>query len=707
MRNLLFLLFAVTFMLAASEEMSQVQILASKVERNATVLSAQESVVVYYKDMILQADRALYDTNRSIMEFFGNVTLMKGMEYALLGDYVYLDLKNDHDIFENYFLAGFETQLWARGKKAERHKEEISLQKALLSSCDVTCPDWHIEFRSVDYNMTTKWMNIWNPRFYIKDMPVFYLPYLGVSTEKERKSGLLRPNFGISDRDGFIYEQPFYLAIDPQWDLQITPQYRVDRGIGAYALFRFVDSPYSKGHIKAGYFKTKKSYVEKYDLKNSSHYGMELRYERTRLFSPLGGDSRDGFYADITYLNDPDYINLQARTNAELADSSQVQSRINYYYNTQDNYAGIYGKYFIDTALSDEERRETFQNIPIIQLHHYQNALLGFNSLQYSADYRFNHFFTESGKHIEFQEINLPLTFYTSFFDDYLKFSISENLYYSYSAYKNMEDVLKKNGVENDYYSLFRNYHRIDLYSDLARSYGENFHTMQLRVTYNKPSFSSEKGATIEEISVLRSPRENLMMSVINYLYDARDKEFLYYRIAQPILYEPAEESGGKYNRYGDLENEIRYRFLDHYEIYTDIFFSYYLHTVSAATSYFKISQPKFDIMVNHFIKQRLNDEKNVEKTSDFFNLNGTYRSEAGHDYYANISYDNLNRRMNRWGIGAHFYRHCWDLDIGIRDEMKPILTSAQADSIHNITFYFRINLVPFGEYEHAFEQEL
>jgi len=556
-------------------------------------------------------------------------------------------------------------------------------------------------------------MNIWNPRFYVRDMPLFYLPYIGVSTEKKRKSGLLRPEFGISDRDGFIYAQPFYLAIDPQWDLEVTPQYRVDRGAGSYATFRFVDTPYSKGHVKLGYFRTKDSYVQEFDLKNSSHYGAELLYERHRVFTAPGGDAQDGFYADITWLNDPDYINLQSATTAELADSSQVQSRINYYYNTQNNYLGVYGKYFIDTSLTDEDRKETFQNIPSVQLHHYQNGLFGFDALQYSADYRLNHFFTESGKHIEFQEINLPLTFYHAFFDDYLKFSISENLYYSYSAYKNMESALEEYGVESDYYSLFRNFHSIDLYSDLARSYGEEFHTMQLRVTYNKPSFSSEKGETIKEISVLRSPRENLMMSVINYLYDSGGKEYLYYRIAQPVLYEPIEEVEEKFNRYGDLENEIRYRFLEHYEIYTDLFFSYYLHNVSGATSYLKINYPKFDIMINHFFKQRLNLDKTddnylkVEKTSDFFNISGTYRSDVGYDYYANVSYDNLNDRMNRWGVGAHFFRHCWDLDIGIRDEMKPILTSAEADSIHNITFYFTINLVPFGEYQHAFEQEL
>ncbi|WP_456382767.1 LPS-assembly protein LptD [Hydrogenimonas sp.] len=704
MRSFFILFLSFALLLASSSEKARVQFLASKVERSGSIVTAEGSVIVYYKDLILQAERVVYDIDRSVMDLFGNVSLTKGTEYALLSDHVHLDLKNERDLFSDYFLTGFETQLWAKGKKAERIDKKLELEKAFISSCDVECPDWHIEFSSVEYNLTTKWMDIWNPTFYIRKTPVFYLPYIGTSMEKKRKSGLLRPSFGVSDRDGFIFDQPLYLAPDPQWDLQITPQYRVDRGAGIYTTFRFVDTPDSGGYVKAGYFRTKQSYVEDYDLKNRSHYGMELKYERPKVFTSAYGDDTDGLYVDITYLNDPDYINLQATTTAELADSSQVQSRVNYYYNTQNNYAGVYGKYFIDTSLSDGERRETFQNVPIIQLHHYQNRLFGWNALQYSADYRFNNYFTESGKSIQFQEVNLPLTFYTSFFDDYFKFSVSENLYYSYSAYRHMDETLKANGVESDYYSLFRNYHTLDFYSDLARSYGKEFHTMQLRVTYNKPSFSSEKGDTIEEISVLRSPRENLNMSVINYLYGAEGEEYLYYRITQPILYEPLEEADLAFKRYGDLEQEIRMKFMKHYEFYTDLFFSYYLHSVSAATSYIKYSKSLYDIMLNHFYKETLKDGR----TSDFFSMNGTYRSEAGNDWYANVAYDNLNEKVSRWGVGIHFFRNCWDLDIGVRDEIKPILTSAEeADSIHNVTLYFKINLVPFGEYQHAFEQEL
>ena len=709
MRRALALLFSAVLLFAQAPTEKNLELRAEKVQRHGAEVEARGSVVVYYEEMILQADRAIYDTNRSILKLYGDVTLVKGFDYAVVSDEVVLDLKNERDVFHRYFLAGYQTPLWARGEEATRNRDLMDLERAFISSCDVECPDWHIEFGSAEYNSTTKWLDVWNPRFYVKDTPVFWLPYIGTSLVRERKSGLLRPSFGISNRDGFTYAQSLYIAVDPQWDLELTPQVRVDRGAGLYGTLRFVDTPHSRGFFKAGYFHSKKSYVDEYHLKNANHYGAELRYENHSPLTQGSKELNDGLYADITYLNDPDYINLQATMTSELAYSSQVQSRINYFFNTSSDYAGIYGKYFIDTAKSAEEQREIFQNLPSVQLHHYQTSVLGLNFLQYAADYRYNHYVTESGRQIQFQEVNFPVTLYWNFLDDYLRFSVSENLYYSYSSYHNMEEYLQDNEVKNSYYSLFRNYHKIDLYTDLARSYGENFHTMQLRVTYNKPSFNSEKGDTVDYIKVLRSPRENMILSAVNYLYDGSGQEFLYYRVAQPILYEPIEEIEEKYNRYGDLEQEVRYRFLEHYELYTDLFWSYYLHNVSSATSYLRGHWDAVDVTLNHFFKQRLDsDSGKMRKTSDFITLSGRVRAENGNDYYGNVSYDALESKVNRWGVGVHFFRHCWDLDIGIRDEILPILTSAETtDNIHNVTFYFTINMVPFGAYTQAIQQGL
>ena len=685
-RLLLFLL-GVVVLYAASEQ-KNIQILASSVERNGSVITATGSVVVYYDDKILQAERARFDTNGSILELFDRVEMMEGVRLGSLSDYVRLDLKNDKDSFSDIFMIDLQNTLWMRGERGEKIHDRVKLAKAFVSSCDAACPDWHLEFTSLDFNTSSKWINIWNPVLYMKDTPLLYFPYLGFSTDKERRSGFLRPYFGVSSRDGFFYTQPIYFAPDPQWDLEIDPQIRAARGEGIYATLRFVDTPHSRGKITTGYFKDKKSFVEEYNLRNRSHYGVQANYESPRVFAAPGSGNHDGLYADITYLKDPDYKNLQAFTTAELVNSSQVQSRINYYFNTPDYFTGVYAKYFIDTSLASN--KDTVQSIPVIQLHRYQNKLLGLDALHYSADYRVSSFFTAAGKHMQLQEINAPLIFYTDFLDGYLNLSISENLYYSYIGYQNLPS-----STPGSYYTFFRNYHKIDIYTDLARKFSERFHTLQLRLTYNRPSFSNEKGYIDPSISVLRSPNENMALSAINYLYDSNGKEFLYYRVSQPILYEKSD------HKYGDIEHELRVNFLENYQFYSDIFYSYYMKSLSGATSHIKYRQPAYDIMLTHFFKIVQN-----ERRSDFFTVSGAYRSESGNNWTAKNTYDNLDQKIRRWEAGVHFFRHCWDLNLGIKDEKRPILTSAGAQSIDNLVLYFQINLVPLGGFEQRFEQE-
>ncbi len=687
MRKLLLLLLSVLSLFGAATQKS-VQIMAATVERKGSVITASGDVVVYYGDKILQADRARYESNSSILELFGDVEMMEGLKMASFSEYVKLDLKSDRDAFTDIFISDLQTTLWMRGDEAKKRVDRVTLSKALVSSCDVACPDWHMEFTTLEYNTTTKWLNIWNPVLYMKDMPVLYFPYIGFSTDRERRSGLLRPYFGVSSRDGFFFTQPIYFAPDPQWDLEIDPQLRAARGSGVYATFRFVDTPRSRGKITTGYFIDTQSFVEEYSLRNRSHYGVQANYESPRIFASPDSGNRDGLYIDITYLKDPDYKNLQSYTTAELVNSSQVQSRVNYYYNTQNYYAGVYGKYFIDTSLASN--KNTVQSIPVIQLHRYQNKLLEWNALHYSADYRVSSFFTGAGKHMQLQELNAPLIFYTDFLNGYLNLSISENLYYSYIGYQNLPS-----DAPDNYYTFFRNYHKIDLFSDIAKRYGDIFHTLQLRITYNRPSFSNEKGYIDPSISVLRSPNENMVMSAINYFYDLKGKEFLYYRISQPVLYEKSD------HKYGDIENEFRIKFFKNYELYSNLFYSYYLKSISSATSSIKYSLSSYDIMLTHFYKII-----KEEVRSDFFTFYSKYRSESGNDFFVKVSYDNLDRKVRRWESGIHLFRSCWDFNFGVKDEKRPILTAAGAESVNNLVFYFQINLVPLGGFEQRFEQE-
>ncbi len=169
-------------------------------------------------------------------------------------------------------------------------------------------------FSGSSYDSEEEYIKLYDAKVYLWDYPIFYSPYLAFSTNKNRTSGLLFPGLGYTSNEGLLYEQPIFWAISPDMDMEFNPQIRTSRSIGLYSTFRFVDSKYSSGKLRVGYFKDKKNYAEDNLLPDDSHYGIEFYYESSKVFSDkLPQGFTDGLYINTIYLNDIDYLNLQKK----------------------------------------------------------------------------------------------------------------------------------------------------------------------------------------------------------------------------------------------------------------------------------------------------------------------------------------------------------------------------------------------------------
>ena len=86
----------------------------------------------------------------------------------------------------------------------------------------------------------------------IKDVPVFYTPYMSFPLSKERKTGFLTPSYGTTNKNGFEALTPYYWNIKPNMDATITPRLLTNNGIMAMGEFRYLYSRGS-GSINAEY----------------------------------------------------------------------------------------------------------------------------------------------------------------------------------------------------------------------------------------------------------------------------------------------------------------------------------------------------------------------------------------------------------------------------------------------------------------------
>ncbi len=701
--------------LLSALQAQKVELFSANVDTNGSLVKAQNDVVVLYDGMYLSAETASFDRNSGIIELYGNVNALRGAEYYAMGDYLMLNTKENIRQFRPFFFQEHSDELWISARSAKTDEEEYELHTGVVSSCNPQDPDWTLQFSSGYYDGDNQWMQLYNARLYAGSIPVFYLPYIAYPTDTTRRTGLLRPTFGLSGDEGFMYQQPIYIAESPRWDLELLPQIRTDRGEGLYSTFRFVDSPRSSGHITVGGFKEKRSYQEEFNLRNDQHYGAEFYYQhrgflRTWFDWDVQGSS--GIYSDITYLNDVEYLNLKKNDSLDYATTSQVTSRLNFFLNQSEDYYGMYGKYFID--LNKDSNADTIQNLPILHYHHYLNTFLDDHFL-YSLNYRGNNYYREEGKNAIQNELTTPLSFQFPLLDEYLTFTLSENIYASHIGFHGPEDV---SVPPNDYSSglFIRDYQRMELNTNLVKPFDGFQHAISLTAAYEHPGQEYRDGFYEDYEDIFRNNKENNVPCVsgpceydniadnlkqaslefTQYIFSDQDGEKLYHRIKQPIVYEQG------YDRYGDLENELRYYFTKTLNYYNNTFYNYDRNVFSKTQNSLGYNDGTFVFNLSHLFEDKLfvNSTTNAEtrvKTS-YLTSNARYNYSSRWQFFAGYAYDlELSETKNRH-IGFLFSKRCWNLQLEYVENIRPTLgTTGQATGIQDKVLYLTLNLKPLG----------
>ncbi len=669
--------FLTAFVLGANA--ASVTLYSYTIDATKTTLQAQKRVVVEYKNYFIAANRAEYDRSHALVKLFGNIVIIDDKKYSALGNFALLDLQSDTIVAEPFFFHDYASKVWIAGTKMEANEQKVSIANAYVSSCDVRCADWRIYFANGSYDEQKKWIDLYNVRFYLQKTPLLYLPYLGFSTSKKRHSGFLRPTLGLSQNEGFIYIQPYYYAPENWWDLEIDPQIRTDRGYGLYSTLRFVDSSTSTGRVRAGIFNEKSKYLKNRKIKNKKHYGLEVFYTRDNLFTKSSKQNfYDGIYIDTKSYNDINYFTLQKNSDVVGVDS-QIISRFNYVFTRDSDYFGLYAKYFKDNRkLSNSD---TLQLLPALHYHKYETNIFN-KHIAYKADITVSHYYRNKGLNALEYRLNLPIKFYTQLYNDYLGFSITENLFFDYATYSNRPSSIKNS-------SILRNAHTISLYSDLTKRYPTFLHTLFLKATLNIPSFEKKSGQKADFINI-EDRSKRLDLSLQEYFYD-KNGNTLHHRLIQPIAYEKSQ-------KFRDLENEIGVKLGEKFTIDNNIFFSHQKSRISSIVTTFSYQDELYNLFLSHFYKR-------AQTKADFIRLQGDRVLSKKNKLFATIDYDIRNDSFRSWSIGFNIDKGCWGLYISYKDEVVPLLTELGSNSYNNRTIYFKIDLYPLGGISKSFIQ--
>nr|MBP3724420.1 LPS-assembly protein LptD [Campylobacter sp.] len=679
-----------------------VEFLADDVTKSGSIITAKGNVLAYSKNYFASAGSAKFNQDEKILELYENVNLIRSSGEMVRSNYAKIDLNTNNIDFEETFVVNQFSEIWMQSKSVCSDEARISTEKSRISSCNVMDPDWHIEYSSGYMNKQTKFIHIFNPVFYVGSVPVLYLPYFGFSADKTRRTGLLPPSLSFHRSDGFTIIQPFYIAEYDEWDLEFDPQIRTKRGSGIYSTFRFADSPYSSGFVRGGVFRETKEYQQKEELKNQTHKGYKIKYNRNKLVKHIiDGDYQENLWLEYTTLNDIDYLNLRGNKE-EFNKNSLIQSKLNYFISTDEHYLGTYAKYYLDTAKigTQYENDTTLQELPIVQYHSYFDRFLT-KHFTYSFDTKYHNYTRKVGVKAEQFEASLPLGINFFLPVNVANLSFTENLYANRVNYKNTI-----NGDESEDY--FRGYRKISLNSDFAGVLAGLYHTMGFRIDYIKPdgkfgnlsdTLVSKEGIVennfISELSEIYTT-ENINATFVQFFYNSEGKKFL-----RHIL------SGG-YNYYHKQGNDIEHQvdlYFDAFKLYNKFVFSNLYNDYTKVISGLNANIYALNLDISHNYKKEFQTQQIYSKY-DYLKADANLKLPKQYSIFGSIEYDNELNYTKMWRAGLSHNRKCWNYAITYKKDIEPKNTSYGPDSRKSQGVYLSFGFYPLGGFDYDFSAE-
>ena len=133
-------------------------------------------------------------------------------------------------------------------------QDRYRLEKAWFTSCSQPTPRWRFTSSRANFKKSD-YVEMWNSVFYLKKVPVFYLPYFRYPLDEERSTGFLMPSAGYNGRKGFTFSQSFYWAIRRNMDATFNLDYYSARGLGAAAEYRYIFPRGIGGQLQLYYFR--------------------------------------------------------------------------------------------------------------------------------------------------------------------------------------------------------------------------------------------------------------------------------------------------------------------------------------------------------------------------------------------------------------------------------------------------------------------
>ncbi|HGH3393292.1 TPA: LPS assembly protein LptD [Citrobacter freundii] len=310
----------------------------------------------------------------------------------------------DTNIWEgDYQMVGRQGRGKADLMKQRGENRYTILENGSFTSCLPGSDTWSVVGSEVIHDREEQVAEIWNARFKLGPVPVFYSPYLQLPVGDKRRSGFLIPNAKYSTNNYFEFYLPYYWNIAPNMDATITPHYMHRRGgIMWENEFRYLTQA-GAGLMEFDYLNSDKVYEDEHPKDDNSRRWL-FYWQHAGVLDQVWR-----FNVDYTKVSDTSYFNDFDNKYGSSTDGYATQ-KFSVGYAVQNFDATVSTKQF---QVFDAQNSNSYSAQPQLDVNYYQNDVGPFDTRIYGQAVHFvntNDNMPEATRvHLE-PTINLPLS---------------------------------------------------------------------------------------------------------------------------------------------------------------------------------------------------------------------------------------------------------------------------------------------------------
>ncbi|HCB1915573.1 TPA: LPS assembly protein LptD [Citrobacter braakii] len=310
----------------------------------------------------------------------------------------------DTNIWEgDYQMVGRQGRGKADLMKQRGENRYTILENGSFTSCLPGSNTWSVVGSEVIHDREEQVAEIWNARFKLGPVPVFYSPYLQLPVGDKRRSGFLIPNAKYSTNNYFEFYLPYYWNIAPNMDATITPHYMHRRGgIMWENEFRYLTQA-GAGLMEFDYLNSDKVYEDEHPKDDNSRRWL-FYWQHAGVMDQVWR-----FNVDYLKVSDSSYFNDFDNKYGSSTDGYATQ-KFSVGYAVQNFDATVSTKQF---QVFDDQNKSSYSAQPQLDVNYYQNDVGPFDTRIYGQAVHFvnttDNMPEATRLHLE-PTINLPLS---------------------------------------------------------------------------------------------------------------------------------------------------------------------------------------------------------------------------------------------------------------------------------------------------------